>query len=242
MSDTPNRGNLTSPAAPGPILAGPEAFDARLKTADEPRWLASRYAPETSRQLLVAINLLHGELQRALAASDAMLGKIRVQWWREALGEIVAGRSRRHDLALELARLLAQRPEVIARLEALVDAFDNILDDHLHAGGHQPGAEHAQNHLAAAGALARAAGLALDATATAAQLDALAVCAEARLAVQVGLPDGAHLYRRAAAAAHALPPVLWPAILYLAATPPGRELGPLNQRWQVFLAMLRRRL
>jgi phytoene synthase len=242
MSDTPNPGNLTSPAAPGPILAGPEAFDARLKAADEPRWLASRYAPESARQLLVAVNLLHGELQRALAASDAMLGKIRVQWWREALAEIAAGKSRRHDLALELSRLLGPRPEVIVRLAALVDAFDDILDDHLHAGGHQPGAEHAQNHLAAAGALARAAGLALDGTATAAQLDGLAVCAEAWLALQVDLPDAAHLYRRAVAAAHTLPPAQWPAILHLAATPPGRELGPLGQRWQVFLAMLRRRL
>jgi hypothetical protein len=91
-------------------------------------------------------------------------------------------------------------------------------------------------------ALARAAGLALDKAATAAELDALAVCVEARLALQMELPDAWRLYRRATAAAHRLPAVLWPAIVHLAAAPPGRELGPLSQRWQVFLAMLRRRL
>lgn len=242
MSDTPNPGNQTSPSDAGSALAAPEVFDERLKKADEPRWLASRYAPEGARQLLVAIDLLHGELQRALGASDAMLGKIRVQWWREALAEIAAGRSRRHDLALELARLLGPRPDLHIWLEGMVDAFDDILDDHLHAGGHQPGADHARNHLAAAGALARAAGLALDRMATHAQLDALAVCAESRLAVQIELPDAAHLYRRAAAAAYSLPPALWPAILHLAATPPDSQPGPLGQRWRVFLAMLRRKL
>ena len=149
MSDTAN------PAS----LASADDFDARLKRTDEDRWLATRYADEAGRQRLVAIYLMNNELQRALQAREAMLGKIRVQWWRETLEQVGgAGPVRRHDLAEELARVTKGRGDLIAPLMALVDAFDDILDDHLQAGGHQDGGEHEARHLAAEGKLVRLAG------------------------------------------------------------------------------------
>ena len=81
MSDTANPANLAST----------EDFDARLKRTDEDRWLATRYAPPAGRQRLVAIYLFNQELQRTLHTKEAMLGKIRLQWWRETL-EQVAGK------------------------------------------------------------------------------------------------------------------------------------------------------
>ena len=45
MSDTANP----------PALASADDFDARLKRTDEDRWLATRYAPDGKRPLLVAL-------------------------------------------------------------------------------------------------------------------------------------------------------------------------------------------
>ena len=186
MSDTANPPTLASTP-----LAGPGEFDDRLKRTDEDRWLATRYADATGRELLVAIYLLNHELQRTLHTKEPMLGKIRVQWWRETLEQVGgAGPVRRHDLAEELARVTKGRGDLIAPLMALVDAFDDILDDHLQAGGHQDGGEHEARHLAAEGKLVRLAGLTLSPGAAEADLLAIERVAEAALAMKAGL-DGA---------------------------------------------------
>jgi phytoene/squalene synthetase len=134
MSDTSNKANLAS--AP---LAGVEEFDDRLKRTDEDRWLATRYAPAEGRERLVAIYLLNQELQRTLHTKEPMLGKIRVQWWRETI-EQVAGKAplRRHDLAEELARVTKDRPDLIAPINDLIDRFRRH-SRRSPAGGRTPG-------------------------------------------------------------------------------------------------------
>lgn len=230
MSDTAN----------SPSLASTDDFDARLKRTDEDRWLATRYASMESRPLLVAIYLLNHELQRTLTTKEAMLGKIRLQWWRETVEQIGgAGSVRRHDLAEELARLTQNRRDLIAPMNRLVDAFDDILDDHLQSGGHQPGGEHEQRHLAVEGALMRLAGQALDPGAQPAHLDALAQAAEARLALAADLPEASTRWSAAKAAVRAAPSPLWPAILHLAAA---QDTSAFGKRWRLFTAALRRRL
>lgn len=242
MSDTPNPGNLASA----------DEFDARLKRADENRWLATRYAPAAGRELLVAIYLLAQELQRALQISEPMIGKIRIQWWRETL-EQISGKSavRRHDLTEELARLTRDRPDLIAPLGGLIDRYDDIIDDHLHAGGHDVAETHAQRHLEAEASLARVAGLALDPSASASQLEALSRCAEAYPAVLARLPDADERWNAARKAARNLPVKLWPAIGHLAAArdpyraaddPRTAGKAPLLKRWRVLSAMFSRRL
>ena len=236
MSDTANPTNLAS--AP---LSGASDFDARLKRTDEDRWLATRYAPVDARERLVALYLLNQELQRALRAKEAMLGKIRVQWWRETL-EQVAGAAplRRHDLAEELARVLAGRPDLHAAASALIDRYDDVLDDHLHTGGHQPGGDHEARHLGVEGALMRLAGLALDARATPEQLAIVAALGEANLALSAELPDGSTRWAAARSAARKLPARLWPAILHL--RDPFQSAGPLALRTRMFWRAITRRL
>lgn len=235
MSDTAN------PAS----LASADDFDARLKRTDEDRWLATRYADEAGRQRLVAIYLMNNELQRALQAREAMLGKIRVQWWRETLEQVGgAGQVRRHDLAEELARVTRGRGDLMAPLMALVDAFDDILDDHLQAGGHQDGGEHEARHLAAEARLMRLAGLALAPWAAEADLSAMERGAEAALAMKAGLDGAAERWGAARKGAKAVPAVMWPAMLHLAARTDakGQEPSPLGKRWRMFNAALWRRL
>ena len=239
MSDTSNPGNLAS--AP---IASAQEFDARLKRTDENRWLATRYAPPGSRELLVAIYLLHQELSRALHAKEAMLGKIRIQWWRETLEQIAGkGALRRHDLAEELARVMRDRRDLIAPVNDLIDRFDDVIDDHLHAGGHQQGPAHETRHLAAEAALTRLAGQALHPSVSMSQLDALTRCGEAHLAVVAEMEDAADRWVTARVAARELAPQFWPAILHLSVgAPPDRVRTPLSKRWRMFQAALTHRL
>ena len=231
MSDTANP----------PKLASAAEFDARLKRTDEERWLASRYSPAPDRERLVAIYLLNQELQRALHTKEPMLGKIRLQWWRETLEQVAgAGPVRRHDLAEELARVTAGRPDLQVATLTLVDRYDDVLDDHFHAGGHQPGVDHEARHLAVEGALMKLASLALHANATPEQLAILASLGEARLALSAELPDAVARWASARKAARKLPANLWPAILHLRDSV--RPAGPLALRGQMFWRVITRRL
>lgn len=230
MSDTANP----------PNLASADDFDARLKRTDEDRWLATRYAPDSARERLVALYLMNQELQRALQAKEAMLGKIRLQWWRETLEQVAgAGPVRRHDLAEELARVTAGRKDLLAPMNALVDSYDDVLDDHLQAGGHQPGGEHETRHLAVEGAMMRLAGLALVQDADERGLAALAEAGMARLSVAAGLKGAEARWAAAREALRKAPAALLPAVLHLAAI--GAET-PFAKRWRIFRAALRRRL
>jgi phytoene synthase len=51
-----------------------------------------------------------------------MLGLIRLQWWRDALRDIAAGRGHRHHLVQDLAGLTARRGVTVDLLTALVNA------------------------------------------------------------------------------------------------------------------------
>ena len=234
MSDTANP----------PKLASAAEFDARLKRTDEDRWLALRYAPAADRERVASIYLFNQELQRTLQTSEPMLGKIRLQWWRETMEQVAgAGPVRRHDLAEELARVLNGRPDLHTAAAALIDRYDDILDDHLHAGGHQPGGDHEARHLAVEGAAMKLAGLALDATASAEHLATLAALGEARIALSAELPQGAERWRSARQAAQKLPSALWPAILHLAlADLPSPQASDFARRWRLLKTAFTHRL
>lgn len=230
MSDTANP----------PNLASVDDFDARLKRTDEDRWLATRYAPTDARERLVALYLLNQDLQRAMHAKEAMLGKIRLQWWRETLAQLGgAAPVRRHDLAEELARVLRDRGDLLAPMHALVDAYDDVLDDHLQAGGHQPDGAHEARHLAVEGGLMRLAGLALVRETDEAGLAALAEAGAARVALAAGLEGAETRWRSAKTGLRQAPAALWPAVLHLAAA--GAD-SPFGKRWRMFRAALGRKL
>jgi hypothetical protein len=230
MSDTANPANLASA----------DEFDARLKRTDEDRWLASRYAAVPARELLVAVYLLNQDLQRTLQTKEPMLGKIRLQWWRETIEQIAGpGPVRRHDLAEELARVTKARADLIAPINALIDAFDDILDDHMQAGGHQAAEEHEKRHLAAEAALMRLAGLSLEKGANETELAILTTLGEARVAVLAGLPDAEKRWDAGRKASKKLRPQLWPAVLHMA---PGPDDSPIARRWRIFVAAASRKL
>jgi phytoene synthase len=236
MSDTVN----------SPILASANDFDSRLKRTDEGRWLATRYADEAGRQRLVAIYLLDQQLRRTLQAKDPMLGKIRLQWWREMLEQTATtNHAPRHDLAQELARVMNGRPDLLLPLAAWVDTLDAVLDDHLHASGHSVSEEHERRHLAVEGALMRLAAHALVRDPPETVLSAMEEVAVAALVRKAALEDAEARWALAVRRARSVPPRLWPAILHLAlddASPTETQPTPLGKRWVVFKTMITRRL
>ncbi|MEZ5938033.1 MAG: squalene/phytoene synthase family protein [Hyphomonadaceae bacterium] len=218
-------------------LATSEGFDQRLRNVDEARWLASRFAAPGARERLVAAYLLNVELRRALGASEAMLGKIRLQWWRETLEGVREGKVRRHDLSEELGRVFAGRAAGLAAAEALVDRVDDILDDHIHASGHADSEAHFNRHADAEAALVRLASLSLADDPSPAHVEALERRARAQTAMVAEREGAAAQAAAARAALKDVPSELIPAVAHYA----GEGRPPLSMRWRIFRAILQKR-
>lgn len=63
-----------------------------VRDADRDRWLATQYAPAALRPTLFAVHALDLEFAKVAATTtDAMLGEIRLAWWRERLIGLDAG-------------------------------------------------------------------------------------------------------------------------------------------------------
>lgn len=99
------------------------SIGALVRTLDYDRYLAAVFAPAPCREALFALLAFNQEVARiSEAVSEPMLGRIRLQWWREAVDDIYAGRpARRHAAALPLAATIRTH-----RLDRV--AFDGLLD------------------------------------------------------------------------------------------------------------------
>lgn len=82
-----------------------EACAALVAKGDPDRYRAAMVAAPERRAGLFALYAFNLELARApWVASEPLLGRIRLQWWADALEEIAAGRpTRRHEVVAPLA-------------------------------------------------------------------------------------------------------------------------------------------
>jgi phytoene synthase len=81
-------------------------LDALVRRMDPDRWLASRFiADSRARADVVALYAFNYELARvAGGVSNALMGEIRLTWWREAMEEVAAGQPpRKHPTVLAVA-------------------------------------------------------------------------------------------------------------------------------------------
>lgn len=109
----------------------PTDLDGQTRRVDPDRWLSSRFAPDSERRAdLVAVYAFDHELGRApKVASNALLGEIRLTWWREVLDEAYGGRAvRQHPTAQALADAIARRNLPRGPLETMIDARYRELD------------------------------------------------------------------------------------------------------------------
>ena len=101
----------------------------QLRHYDRDRYLTALFAPAAAREDLLALYTFNLELAAtAERVSEAMLGEIRLQWWREALDGIEAGSPRHHEVVEALARAMAKHDLDRALLDRLIDARARDLD------------------------------------------------------------------------------------------------------------------
>jgi phytoene synthase len=103
-------------------------LDAQVRRVDPDRWLASRFiADPKARADVIALYAFNYELARvAGGVSNALMGEIRLTWWREAMEEIAAGQpARKHPTVA--AVIAAGYP--LSALAQMADARMADLDD-----------------------------------------------------------------------------------------------------------------
>jgi phytoene synthase len=112
------------------VVTPDPALDAEVRRVDEDRWLASRFAPADVRARLVAIYALNHEIARtADVVTQAAIGDIRLQWWRDALAEVFDGRPvRAHPVLAAIKQVHCETVLPRERLDALIDARGRDLD------------------------------------------------------------------------------------------------------------------
>lgn len=116
----------------------PETASALLQTVGgfEPDWLLILpYVPQAMRAASLADFAFASEVIAAPGkVSSTLLGQIRLQWWREALGEVFKGGAvRRHPVVEALAQTATGRPGAKERLLRIVDGVEAFLtfgEDH----------------------------------------------------------------------------------------------------------------
>ncbi len=100
-----------------------------LRRHDHDRYLTCLFAPRAVRWDLFALYAFNLEVAKtAEVVSEAMLGRIRLQWWREAIEGIYAGSPRQHEVVEPLARAVKARDLTRDHFERLIDAREADLE------------------------------------------------------------------------------------------------------------------
>jgi NADH dehydrogenase [ubiquinone] 1 alpha subcomplex assembly factor 6 len=103
---------------------------AELRRHDRPRFLTALFAPRCRREDLFALYAFNLEIAKTLeTVSEKMLGRIRLQWWRETIAGIYEGNPRQHEVALALAKAIANHGLPRENFEALIEARESDLEE-----------------------------------------------------------------------------------------------------------------
>ncbi|HLT02205.1 MAG TPA: squalene/phytoene synthase family protein, partial [Geminicoccaceae bacterium] len=101
---------------------------ADVRAHDPDRYLATLFAPAEIREALFVLYAFDHEIGRVRRiVTEPMAGLVRLQWWRDALAAIAAGRPPAHPVAEGLHVRWAGFQEVRARLDAAIDAREQDL-------------------------------------------------------------------------------------------------------------------
>lgn len=120
MAGAPSRNRLSSDGSGSAMSL--RACAEIVERADPDRFLAAMAAPPEARAILFPIYAFNVEISRApWLTGEAGIAEMRLQWWRDALEEIAAGKPvRRHEVTDPLCELLDA--EGAALLDRLIQA------------------------------------------------------------------------------------------------------------------------
>lgn len=103
---------------------------AEVRRRDPERFLTALFAPRGQREDLFTLYAFNLELAKTReVVSEPMLGRIRLQWWRETIAGIYAGTPQRQAMAEALARVVLSRGLERAHFERLIEAREQELDE-----------------------------------------------------------------------------------------------------------------
>jgi 15-cis-phytoene synthase len=104
--------------------------EAVVRAHDKDRFLAALFAPADLRRHLHALYAFDGEIARVReAAREVLPGEIRLQWWRDALGDEARGEVNANPVAAALLDTIAQCGLPREPLLGLIDAHSFDLYD-----------------------------------------------------------------------------------------------------------------
>lgn len=94
----------------------------QLRRFDRGRFLATLFAPRHARSALWAVYAFALEIARARDQREEIAREIRLQWWRDAVESIYAGRTPETPTVRALAEAIAAHELARDKLEALIEA------------------------------------------------------------------------------------------------------------------------
>jgi len=102
---------------------------ALVRRHDRDRFATAMFAPEHRRENLFALYAFNYELAKVReSVREPMMGRVRLQWWRDTLAEIAAGQApRRHEVAEPLARVIRDHHLSQSTLARMIDAREQDL-------------------------------------------------------------------------------------------------------------------
>ena len=102
----------------------------RLQSSDPDRVRAAMLADVDAKERLLVLYAFHAELAKVPElVSEPMIGAIRYQWWRDAVGEIYEGGPvRSHEVATPLTQLLRESDIPRFWIDKLIDGRERDLD------------------------------------------------------------------------------------------------------------------
>lgn len=102
----------------------------QVRRADYDRFLCTLFAQPAEREALLALYAFNDEIARVReAASEPMLGRMRLQWWRDAIAGVYAGQRRREPAVAALAEAIEKFGLTRAHFEQLIEGREFDCED-----------------------------------------------------------------------------------------------------------------
>ena len=103
-----------------------------LRRHDRDRYLMALFAPAEKREAIMALYAFNFEVARVREiVTETMLGRIRLQWWREGIAAAFGDAAvRNHEVLTPLATAIRRHDLERRQFERLIDARERDLADH----------------------------------------------------------------------------------------------------------------
>ncbi|HXP77620.1 MAG TPA: phytoene/squalene synthase family protein [Stellaceae bacterium] len=112
-------------------MALPSSLADVLRRHDRDRFLSVLFAPSDRRAALIALYAFNHEIAKTReVVTEPLLGRIRLQWWREAIDEAYRGGAvRAHEVMTPLAAAIREHALNREHFDAMIDARELDLAD-----------------------------------------------------------------------------------------------------------------